>query len=49
MYEETRTAMDVTQIHCPFSVVTAVRVVAAVSRMRKIGKTITFQTCQNYL
>lgn len=49
MCKETRTGIDDTGIHCPFSVATAIRMVVAVSRMRKIGKAIIVQTCQNYL
>ena len=46
--EETRRGMDDTWIYCPFSAATTLRLVVAVGRMRKVGKTITFQTCQNY-
>lgn len=35
--------------YTPFSVAASIRVVVAVSRTRKISKTITLQTCQNYL
>lgn len=46
--EETREGMDDNWIHCRFSAATMLRMVVTVGRIRKLGKTITFQICQNY-